>query len=228
MRYAGGRPIGRLCCWAILMVAVCGLEVSWARAAADPQSGPATTTVTDTVYQADGSAAQGNLIIEWPAFVTANGAQVAAGSTSTALASNGTFSVALVPNAGAVPAGVYYTIVYQIGPGGIRTEYWVVPTTSPANLAAVRTTPGSGVAGQPVSVQYVNSELATKANDSAVVHLAGTETISGAKTFAAAPSVPAPTGSGQVANKGYVNGTVECLNASTWAKNAAPPTAGPQ
>ena len=117
MRYAGGRPVGRLCCWAILMVAVCGLGVARARAAADPQSGPATTTVTDTVYQADGSAAQGNLIIEWPAFVTASGAQVAAGSTNTALASNGTFSVALVPNAGAVPAGAYYSVIYQIGPG---------------------------------------------------------------------------------------------------------------
>jgi hypothetical protein len=98
--------------------------------------------------------------------------------------------------------------VYQLGPGEVRTEYWVVPTSSPANLATVRTTPGSGAATQPVSIQYVNSELATKANDSAVVHLSGTETISGAKTFSAAPNVPAPTNAGQIANKGYVDQSV--------------------
>ncbi len=67
--------------------------------------------------------------------------------------------MALVPNAGATPANTYYTVVYQIGAGEVKTEYWVVPTTSPANLAVVRTTPGAGVAGQPVSMQYVNSAI---------------------------------------------------------------------
>ena len=68
---------------------------------------------------------------------------------------------------------VYYTVVYQFGPGQVKTEYWVVPATFPANLATVRTTLGSGLAGQPVPIRYVNSELATKADDSAVVHLSG-------------------------------------------------------
>jgi hypothetical protein len=106
----------------IVLVAACGLGIPHAAAAPAPQSGPATTTVTDTVYQADGSAAKGNLIISWPAFVTASGAQVASGTTNTALASNGTFSVGLVPNAGAVPAGAYYTVVYQIGPAVAARE----------------------------------------------------------------------------------------------------------
>ena len=152
---------------------ITGFWVSASGAAPVPQSGPATTTVADTVYLADGTTAQGNLIITWPAFLTASGTAVAGGTTNAALGANGAFSVALVPNAGATPAGVYYTVVYQIGPGEVKTEYWVVPTTSPANLAAVRTTPGSGAAGQPVSMQYVNSELAAKANDSAVVHSLG-------------------------------------------------------
>ncbi len=34
-----------------------------------PQNGPALTSVIDTVYMADGSAAQGTLIMTWPAFV---------------------------------------------------------------------------------------------------------------------------------------------------------------
>jgi hypothetical protein len=225
MRDAGRRPLGRLCCWVLVLVAV-GFRLS-ALGAPVPQSGPAATTVTDTVYQADGSVAQGNLIITWPAFVTASGAAVAAGNTNVTLAANGTFSVALVPNAGATPAGVYYTVVYQIGPGEMKTEYWVVPTTSPANLAAVRMTPGAGVAGQPVSLQYVNSALATKANDNAVVHLAGTETISGTKNFSTAPSVPTPTSSGQVANKGYVDSSVGNVGAGSYLPTAGGTMTGP-
>jgi hypothetical protein len=227
MRDAGRRPMGRLCCWVLVIVTVAGFRLpAWATPAA-PQSGPATTTVADTVYLADGTAAQGTMIISWPAFVTASGAAVAAGNTSVSIAANGTFSVALVPNAGATPAGVYYTVVYQLGPGEVKTEYWVVPTTSPANLATVRTTPGSGQAQQPVSMQYVNAQLSTKANDSAVVHLAGTETITGGKTFGTAPSVPTPTSSGQVANKAYVDSSVANVGAGNYLPTVGGTMTGP-
>jgi hypothetical protein len=47
--------------------------------------------------------------------------------------------------------------------------------------------------------------LATKANDAAVVHLAGSETITGAKTFSASPSVPTPTTAGHATTKAYVD-----------------------
>src|SRR5471030_1066629 len=52
------------------------------RAAASPapQSGPALTTVSDTVYRADGSPAQGRLEITWPTFIAAGGSAVAAGT----------------------------------------------------------------------------------------------------------------------------------------------------
>ena len=223
---ASGRPMGRLSCWVLVVVAL-GLTLPAFGGAPVPQSGPATTTVADTVYLADGTAARGNLIITWPAFMTASGTAVAAGTASAALGAGGALSVALVPNAGATPAGVYYTVVYQIGSGQVKTEYWVVPTTSPANLATVRTTPGSSVAGQPVSLQYVNSELATKANDSAVVHLNGSETISGSKIFATAPSVPAPTSSGQVANKEYVDQTASNVGSGSYLSTAGGTMTGP-
>jgi hypothetical protein len=179
------------------------------------------------VFLADGTTAKGNLIITWPAFVTASGTAVAGGTTNVTLGTNGALSVALVPNAGATPAGSYYTVVYQIGPGEVKTEFWLVPTTSPANLAAVRTTPGSGAAGQPVSMQYVNSALATKANDTAVVHLSGTETISGTKTFASAPTVPAPSSTGQVANKAYVDQSVANVGAGNFLPTAGGTLTGP-
>jgi hypothetical protein len=129
---AGRRPIGRLFYWWVTMVMITGSGLTASGAAPVPQSGPATTTIADTVYLADGSTAQGNLIITWPAFVTSSGAAVAGGTTNMALGANGALSVALVPNAGATPADVYYTVVYQLGPGEVRTEYWVVPATSPA------------------------------------------------------------------------------------------------
>jgi hypothetical protein len=93
------------------VVTIFGVGLS-AFGAPGPDNGPATTTVTDTVYLADGTTAQGNLIITRPAFVTASGTAVASGSKNVALGANGALSVALVPNAGASPAGVYYTVVY--------------------------------------------------------------------------------------------------------------------
>jgi hypothetical protein len=176
---------------------------------------------------ADGTAAQGILVITWPAFVTANGTAVAAGAVDVTLGTSGALNVALASNAGANPAGVYYTVVYQLGPGEVRTEYWVVPTSSPATLAEVRTTPGSGTAAQPVSMQYVNSELAAKANDNAVVHLTGTETVTGAKSFAVPPNVPTPVNTGDVTNKGYVDSSIANVGAGNYLPTAGGAMTGP-
>ena len=46
---------------------------------------------------------------------------------------------------GANPPGVCYTVVYQLGPGEVRTEYWMVPTRPPATPASCA--PGSGNGG---------------------------------------------------------------------------------
>ena len=242
------RPAGRRFCFVLAVIAGFGL---WAPAsgfghravnhklsgriyampaaggAPMPQSGPTLTNVVDTVYLADGTPAQGTLVITWPAFVAASGTAVAAGTTNVTLGANGALNVGLAPNAGATPAGMYYTVVYQLGPGEVKTEYWVVPTTSPANLATVRTTPGTGTAAQPVSMQYVNTELATKANDNAVVHLSGTETISGTKTFATPPNTPSPVNSGDVANKAYVDSSVANAGAGNYLPTAGGTMTGP-
>ena len=224
MRDAGRRPMGRLFYWALLTAFAFGLSAF----GAGPQSGPATTTISDTVYLADGTTASGTLIITWPAFVTSGGTAVAAGSTTVTLGTNGALNVALVPNAGATPAGMYYSVVYQLQPGEVRTEYWVVPSsTSPVTVAQVITTPGSGQAAAPVSLQYVNTQLATKANDNAVVHLANAETITGVKTFSANPNVPAPVNPNDVANKSYVDTSVENVGAGNYLPTAGGTMTGP-
>jgi hypothetical protein len=237
------RPAGRLFCLAlILAVGACSVvtgakpnafaatpeggtgtaeakpvaEPAARAASPTPQGGPALTSVIDTVYAADGQPAAGTLVITWPAFTTASGAAVAPGELDVALATSGALDVELMPNVGATPTNVYYSVVYQLQPNEVRTEYWVVPTTSPVTLAQVRTTPGSGTAAQPVSMQYVNTQLALKANDDAVVHLANAETITGTKSFTTPPNVPMPLGEGDVANKSYVDNAIGTVGAGNY------------
>ncbi len=73
--------------------------------------GPALTTISDTVYRADGSAASGTVLISWPSFQTASGDAVAAGNLAVTIGPLGAFTAQLVPNVGATPAGTYYVEV---------------------------------------------------------------------------------------------------------------------
>ena len=132
------RPEGRL--FYLLAFLVGSLGASWGQS-------PATTTINDFVYRADGSLAGGTLLISWPTFSTGTGQTVAAGKKSVPLGPGGALSVALVPNTGATPAGTYYTVVYQLDDGTVKTEFWVVTPTSPTTIAAVRTVLGSGNSG---------------------------------------------------------------------------------
>ena len=109
---------------------------------ASPAQTPETTTISDVVYRADGSLAGGTLLISWPTFSTSAGQSVAAGKKSVPLGPDGALSVALVPTRGATPAGTFYTVVYQLDDGTVKTEFWVVASTSPTTIAAVRATLG--------------------------------------------------------------------------------------
>ena len=120
-----------------------------------------TSTVQGTVYRADGKVASGTLLVSWPAFTTSANEAVAAGNKTVPIGSDGWVSLALAPNAGATPAGTYYTAVYHLSDGSTSTEYWVVPTSSTASLASVRAqVMPAAVAMQSVSKQYVDSSVA--------------------------------------------------------------------
>jgi hypothetical protein len=211
------RPLRRLFLCALVLLAREGLA----------QTVPM-TTVQDTVYRADGSPAQGTLLISWPEFTTSGGQAIAAGTTSVTLGAGGALSVALVSNANATPPSTVYTVVYQLNDGTVKTEYWIVPTTSPATLAAVRATLGatSSVA-QMATQQFVNSALATKANDSAVVHLAGAETITGVKQFAVSPSLPSPVQPTDAASKSYVDSAVQNVGSGSYLSTSGGTLTGP-
>jgi hypothetical protein len=98
---------------------------------------PPRTTVSDTLYNADGSPAAGRVAIAWPTFQIGS-CQVIAGQVSVTV-SNGAFTAQLYPNDAAVPAGTSYRVTYYLKSGRVTTEYWVVPASAtPVNLAAVR------------------------------------------------------------------------------------------
>ena len=82
-----------------------------------------TTTVTGTVYAANGAPVSGTLQVSWPAFTTAAGQAIAAGHINVNIPANGQVQVPLTPNIGATPAGLYYTAVYHLADGTTSTEY---------------------------------------------------------------------------------------------------------
>ena len=121
------RPTGRLfyLVLAVVVMASSALRSAGEEAsAASPgsQSGPALTSVIDTVYMASGNPAAGVLVITWPAFVAADGTAVAPGSLNVTLGTNGALNVALAPNANATPVNTYYTVVYQLQPAVAARE----------------------------------------------------------------------------------------------------------
>ena len=194
---------------------------------AQAQGGPATTQVKDTVYRADGSPAEGVLLISWGGFTTASGKPVAAGNTSATIGANGALSINLVPNVGAAPANAYYQVVYQLNDNSVHTEYWVVPAESPATLAQVRATPGTGSTSSLVSKQYVDSAVAGKASDGSVVHLSGLETIAGTKQFASSPSVPNPVNGTDAVNKAYVDQALTGVGSGSFVSKTGDSMSGP-
>jgi hypothetical protein len=113
------------------------------------------------VNRADGTAASGTVLISWPSFQTAAGDAV----------TTRWITAQLVPNLRASPAGTHSVVVLPLDDGTVRTEYFAVPATSPITIAAVLTTPGTGLRNLAATQQDVNAAVATGAFDRTVVHL---------------------------------------------------------
>lgn len=98
---------------------------------------PPQTNVVDTLFNADGSPAEGRVVIAWPTFQAGN-CQVVSGQISVTVTA-GALSVPLYPNDASTPAGTSYRVTYYLKSGRITTEYWVVPVSgSSVSLAIVR------------------------------------------------------------------------------------------
>ena len=178
-----------------LLLSLLAVGASWG------QGSVATTTVSGTVYQADGSVGQGSLLIHWSAFETAAGQAVAAGDVMVPVGADGSATVNLAPNEGAQPSGMYYTVVYHLLGQPVSTEYWVVPAASTATIASVRATIEPAMeAVQTVTKAYVDSLVAGIAPTSGnFLGLAG-GTLTGPLVLAGAPQTAS-----DAANKQYVD-----------------------
>ena len=94
------------------------------------------TTLEDTLYYADGSLANGQVVVNWPMFQS-NGTPVAAGQQIFPVV-NGQIQIALYPNAAAFPTGTYYTAVFELEEGPVSEEYWIFPNQPVVTLPQVR------------------------------------------------------------------------------------------
>ena len=169
--------------------------------------------ITDTVYRADGSPAQGDVVILWNAFTTAAGQPVAAGNLTVTLGANGQFSAALAPNAGATPAGSYYRVTYKLDDGSTSSEYWSVPALQTTTIGAIRSTlvPANQAA------QFLTRTWA----DAHYMDLTDAQTVAGVKTFTNSPTIPTPQNPNDAANKAYVD-----ANGGSGANLSSPPPIG--
>ncbi len=196
----GLQRMERILCAGAAALAMLMLGAASARA----QSAVTTTTVQGTVYQADGTPAQGSLLISWPAFQTAANQAIAAGQLTVAVGADGLVSVDLTPNQGAQPAGSYYTVVYHLTGQPVSTEYWTVPSSGTATIASVRATlEPSMEAVQTVSKSYVDSLVAGIAPTSGSFLSLSGGSLTGQLSLAADP-----TSTLDAADKHYVDDAV--------------------
>src|SRR5580698_2345366 len=202
------KPRGWTLIGLLLLVIPGAMTVMKVTAAAQATSGSAiaTTQVTDTVYRADGTLANGTVIVSWQAFTTASGQAVPSGTTSATI-TNGALSLQLVPNAGSTPMGTYYTAVYHLNDGSVSREFWVVPVSqSPVLVSAIRTTVlPTSVAMQTVSKSYVDTAIAAAVTGHP---LDGTSpyVLKAGDTMTGPLVLPAdPTTTNQAADKHYVD-----------------------
>jgi hypothetical protein len=209
----------------MLLAVLVAMMAGWSSAATAQL---ATTTVQDTVYTANGSAAGGTVLVSWNAFTTSSGQAVAAGTTSATIGAGGVLSIALAPNAGATPMGSYYTAVFHLNDGTTSREYWVVPVTVsgalPVTLAAIKNDVlPTSVAMQTVSKQYVDTAIAQAQIGPLVSSpyvLKTGDTMTGPLVL---PGDPVSTN--QAADKHYVDASVASVGGGSGQKVSLLPTA---
>src|SRR5271166_2683931 len=166
-------------------------------AASSKAPSPILCQISDTVFRADGTPAQGTVLMSWPAFTTAAGQAVSPGSLLVTLDSSGGFNASVAPNTGASPAGTYYKAIFKLDDGTTETEFWVVPNAQTTTIGAIR----SKLVPAQQAAQFLTRDFA----DSNYVNLASTQNISGVKTFSVSPAVPSPQNPTDAANKAYVD-----------------------
>ena len=209
----------------MVLLALPGALVEKAGRALAQTSGVATTTIADTIYRADGTAAGGTVLVSWPSFTTPTGQSVSGGSTSVTLGTGGSLNVSLAANAGAMPMGSYYTAVFHLDDGTVSREYWVVPVSQyPVKLTGIRSTVlPTAMAMQTVSKGYVDTAIAAAVAGHPLISsnpyvLKAGDSMTGALGLPGDPTLP-----NQAADKNYVDENITALTTGLGQKVSTMP-----
>jgi hypothetical protein len=109
---------------------------------------PALTTISDTLFTADGERFNGVVTISWQTFEAADASNVAS-ETLRVKITNGVLFVQLVPTTNALSPAVY-TVMYSSLGGIAFNETWTVPPSIlPVRVSDVRLAPGSVTGSAP-------------------------------------------------------------------------------
>jgi len=110
---------------------------------------PPLTTISDTLFNANGTLFNGVVVISWPSFEASDTSNVAASSISV-LISNGILYVQLVPTTNANTAAVYTVQYNSFGVTEYSQAWGVSPSTIPLRVRDVLLAPGSITGSAPV------------------------------------------------------------------------------
>lgn len=127
------------------------------------------TPITDTLYNANGTRAEGSIEISWKSFTAGDGSAVAQNSVELDIV-DGIVALALAPNEGASPEGTTYRVQYRLRRSEKFTEFWIVPASSePVSIADIRvqTPPTPGMSFSMSQVSGLPSALNGKADRAA-------------------------------------------------------------
>jgi hypothetical protein len=122
---------------------------------ANLEATPPLTTISDTLFNADGSAFNGVVTISWPSFEASDTSNVAA-QTKQMQVTNGVLYVQLIPTTDADTAAIY-TVQYASLGVTLFSEAWAVPPSDlPLRIRDVRVPPGSVTGSGPAAATLIS------------------------------------------------------------------------
>ncbi|HTB18998.1 MAG TPA: hypothetical protein VK708_12835 [Bryobacteraceae bacterium] len=135
--------------WLLCVMAIYILALS-------PQLGatPPLTTISDTLFNADGTFFNGVVVISWPSFEASDTSNVAA-ETNNVQINNGILFVQLVPTTNANTAAVYTVQYTSLGVTQFSEAWAVAPSDIPLRVRDVRLAPGSVSGSAPAAATII-------------------------------------------------------------------------
>jgi hypothetical protein len=137
------------CVATLCILTACTLALSSKLAATPPL-----TTISDTLFNADGTFFNGVVVISWPSFEASDTSNIAA-ETENAQVNGGVLYVQLVPTTNADTAAVYTIQYTSLGVTQFSEAWAVPPSVLPLRVRDVRLAPGSVSGSAPAAATII-------------------------------------------------------------------------